>query len=303
MTTARDVTKDLMEKSVALVMATTKLSIRRSVSTDKVEVDADKTMLHVAKNLLDSAELRAIVSHDSLTRRWIDARALPSPLFRAGVHLYPVSMVPEFVDYIERRLKERADLIQGFLDAYPGLVVDARRRLGVLFDESQYPRRSELREVFTLSYAFVEWGPATGLKNISKALYDREAAKAEAEWAVATEQIKAALLESTAEVVDHMVDRLAGGDDGQPKRFKEASISRVTDFLESFGKRNIVGYKDLEALVEKARKAMSGVDAASLRGDDKVRASVVKAFAEVKKTLDTMTEARPRRRMSLGEEE
>jgi len=50
------------------------LQSKRNVGTEAVEVDADKSMLHVAKDILDSEELRAIVSYDQETTTWFRRR-------------------------------------------------------------------------------------------------------------------------------------------------------------------------------------------------------------------------------------
>jgi hypothetical protein len=70
-----------------------------------------------------------------------------------------------------------------------------------------------------------------------------------------------------AELVEHMIDRLSKDDDGKAKTFKTSTVENFKEFADLFAARNLTGDSELAALVEKAQKVMSGVDAKSLRTD------------------------------------
>jgi hypothetical protein len=305
---------DVRNNSVCIIINASKFSVRRTVPRADVNVEArargaaeaevDQDVVTVAKSLLDSPELRAIAVHDHYTKRWIRARSVPSPLLRAGAFLVSVDALAEVYEYLERRKAERSALIAEFTAAYPRLTSDARKKLGPLFDPTEYPAASIIERAFGLEWQVVEMGtPDHKLRAVSRALFEKEKEKAEKVWTNAVEQINAMLAEGMAKVVDHLAAQLGGADGEKPKRFRNASIKRVTDFLDTFAQRNLTRNADLAALVDKGRKLLSGVDAKDLKDDDKLRGRVAQGFAEIKTGLDKMLEDRPARAITLADEE
>lgn len=303
MTTATEAKqqKSALESSVCLVLQFSSLWTKRAVSTEHLDVEADKSMFHISKDLFEAPELKAIQKIDREIRGWLGDRSLPSPLFKRAAMLFSVDMIEDVYEFLESKAKERTALIEKLVEASPRIIREAKERLKDQWKKSEYPSKEALEQAFDLRWQVIEWGPDKKLKTISKAIYDKERKKAEAEWADATSQIRDALRGGMQELITHMVDRLAG-EGGEAKRFKQASIDKIELFLETFNKRNILGDDDLKALVDKARKAMSGVDAKMLRDDDKARTSVTKSFGEIKTVLDTMMENAPKRRMTLDDE-
>ena len=45
--------------------------IRRKVNVDRIQIDADKTLVHVTKTILDSETYRKILSLDGNVQRWL----------------------------------------------------------------------------------------------------------------------------------------------------------------------------------------------------------------------------------------
>lgn len=303
--------QEIMAKSVCLVLSFARIGSKRSVASNEVKVSAteatkalDQSMVHVGKDLFDSPQLRAIVTHDSVTRKWVVSRSVPSPLFRNSVYLLSVDAVEEVCEHLEERREDRAKLEEEFVAAWLGLVREAKWRLGPLFDPSEYPTVNALRDALKMEWSLIEWGtPEKKLRTISKAMFEKERAKAEAMWANAAVQIEDALVAGMSEVFSHLADVLSGGEDGKPKKFKQASVSKVEEFLELLAKRNLTGRKDLDELAEKGRRLLTGVDAKDLKSDDKLRARVVKGVGEIKSSLGEMLEARPARKITLTDEE
>lgn len=295
-------TASVMEQSVALTLSFTRLGTKRSASKDSIECEADKDMLHLGKDLLDSPELRAITSRDGFIRRWVAARALPSPLFKSGTFIIPVGLVEDVYAGLEKFKVDRDTDIDAFIATYPAKKAEAKERLKDLYNAAQYPTADVVKGAFEMKWYLIEFSTPGKVKKISKAIYEKERAKAEAEWAGATEQIRNALRVAMAELVEHMVERLAADDDGKAKTFKTSMITKFAEFADLFGKRNLTGDAELAALVEKAQKVMTGVDAAGLRSDSELKTRVAEGFAEIKATLDTMVVNRPTRAINLSED-
>lgn len=266
-------------------------------------VYADTSMVHVGKDILDSPELRAILAHHISIRTWIIGRSVPSPLFKTGVFVLPISLLDEAYAYLERELAVDMRLRDEFFAAYERLQGEAKERLKELYNPSDYPPVERLKDAFSITWSLIEWNTPGKLKKINKALYDKEKAKAEAEWANATMTIRDALRVSMADLVDHFMDRLSGDEDGKPKRLHEKRVKDLNEFMELFAARNLTGDTDLAGLVERAQKIMSGVDVKSLRTDADMRKRVAEGFTEIKASLDTMVEDLPGRKFAIGDDE
>jgi hypothetical protein len=302
---------DIRSNSICVIIKTSRFTTRRTVpkadvtvaSTEKEAKAPDQDMVAVAKDLLDSPELRRIVTFDHITKLWVKARSVPSPLLRSSAYLLAVDALEEMYGYLETRKAERAPLESLFVAAYPGLIASAKKRLGPLFDASQYPPVEVIRREFNFDWQVVEIStPDVKLRGVSQALFEKEKKKAELVWTNAVGQINAALAEGMADVVRHLSDRLGAGDE-PPKRFRESAIKRVTDFLDTFAQRNLAGDADLAKLVGDAKKLLSGVDAKELKREAGTRKRVVAGFAVIKASLDTMLEDRPTRAAAIADDE
>lgn len=301
---------DIRRNSICFVIRTSRMTVRRTVSKGDARVestvagkDPDQEMVTVAKDLLDSPELRAIATFDHVTKLRVKARSVPSPLFHSSAYLVSVDGLADMYEFLEQRKAARAPLEAAFEKAYPALVDEAKKRLGSLYDPTQYPPPRELRSLFSFEWQVVEVGtPDAKLRSVSQALFEKERTKAEQVWSSAVGQINEALAEGMADVVAHLSERLGAGDE-PPKRFRESAIRRVTDFLDAFKQRNITENADLAKLVGNARRLLSGVDAKTIKEEGGTRKRVVAGFAEIKKSLDTMLESKPARAISLVDEE
>ena len=308
---ASAVAASVQKNSICVLIKMSRFTVRRTVQQGDVSVEAtaaksraiDQDLVTVAKDLLDSPELRKVVTFDHVTKLWVKSKTVQSPLLRASAYLLGVDALPEMYAFLEARKKERGPLLDAFVAAYPALVEAAKKRLGPLHDPTQYPPAAAVRRLFGFEWQVVEIvTPNEKLRTISQALFEKEKAKAEAVWVSAVGQINDALAEGMADVVAHLGERLGGGDEA-PKRFRETAIKRVTDFLDSFAQRNVTGNADLARLVDQARKLLSGVDVKSVKKDGDLRKRLARGVAELKVSLDGMLEARPARAIKLGGDE
>src|ERR1039458_8147366 len=146
--------EDLARKTVFIKLHLGLLGNSRKVSSSRVEVDADKDLIRVAKTLLDSPELQAIRTLDGELRRYLYDTCLP---FEVGIHLLPLGLL-ETVDEKLREFREkRSVLAEVFLDAYPRMCQEAIGRLRTLHNPTDYPPVEEVGARFTLSWQYVSY--------------------------------------------------------------------------------------------------------------------------------------------------
>src|SRR5574337_380025 len=136
----QDPQQTLFNRAIILSLTMSCLGTRRKVSTTSIETDADKALLHVSKDILDSPELSAIHHLDGSIRKYLKARGLPSPL-KHGCYLLPIDLIEPGEQRLGERFAERETAVGAFMTAYPAKVEDIQRRLGPLFDATDYPDR------------------------------------------------------------------------------------------------------------------------------------------------------------------
>ena len=293
----RDPPVDLAANSVMLVLRLERMGNRRKVPTSMVEVDADPEAVHVGKELLESPELKAVATEDNAIRQWVYARSLPSyGTLRDGVYRLPLALVDQVDEELEAFRLRRQTLIDKFLERYPAMVNEAVARLRTLYNPADYPHLDQVAARFTFSYRYLAFmTPQT----LSARLLAREREKAAAEVSTEVEEIKVALRTGFAELVAHAADRLAVGPDGKKVTFRDSMVTKMEEFFGYFAARNLVGDDELATLVERAREAMRGVTAQTLRTDDVARASVKDTLDRVKAEMNSGLFVRPTRRLIL----
>jgi hypothetical protein len=136
---------DLAKKTVCIKVRLSSMGNTRRVSTAQIEADADKDLLRVSKQLVDSPELKAITRFDGEIRRFLYSICLP---FEIGIHLLPIAALQTVEHRLRQFAEERRQLVDAFLSAYPSLCQDAARRLRGLYNPADYPPVEDVTREF-----------------------------------------------------------------------------------------------------------------------------------------------------------
>jgi hypothetical protein len=291
---------DLAKKTVCIKVRLSTMGNTRKVSTAQIETDADKDLLRVSKQLVDSAELKAINRFDGEIRRFLYNICLP---FEIGIHLLPITALQTVEQRLRQFAEDRRQLVDAFLSAYPSLCLDAAKRLRGLYNPADYPPLEDVAREFGFSWQYVSFGVPDQLKGISREVWEQEREKAAQRMAEASAEIQVVLRESMARLVTHMADRLKEGPDGKPLRFKETTVSNLVDFLTNFEFRNVTDDNELQALVTQARELLQGVSADDLRTTGDLRTKVQQGISSLTTELDTMLTRTGGRKFRFDEEE
>jgi hypothetical protein len=289
---------DLARKTVFIKLHLGLLGNSRKVSSSQVEVDADKALIRVSKNLLDSPELQAIRSLDGDIRRYLYDTCLP---FDVGIHLLPLGLI-EAVDERLREFKaQRDELVDAFLLAYPRLCQEAAVRLRTLYNPTDYPPVEEVRGCFSLSWQYISYGVPEQLGEISARIFETEREKAAEAMSQACDEIQQVMRASLLEMVNHLRDRLADQPDGKPQRLRESTVQKLREFLTTFNLRNVVDDQELKEQVERAQALLEGVSTDELRNMPLVRASVREGMANIAAQMDVLVNDRVSRKFRFDE--
>jgi hypothetical protein len=291
---------DLAKKTVCIKVRLSTMGNTRKVSTAQIEADADKDLLRVSKQLVDSAELKAITRFDGEIRRFLYNTCLP---FEIGIHLLPIAALQTVEHRLRQFGEDRRQLVAAFLAAYPSLCQDAAKRLRGLYNPADYPPVEDVAREFGFSWQYVSFGVPDQLKAISHDVWEQEREKAAQRMTEASAEIQTVLRESMAKLVQHMADRLKEGPDGKPLRFKETTVSNLVGFLANFEFRNVTDDSELQALVAQARELLHGLNVDDLRTTGDLRARVQQGMADIAAQLDTMLTRTGGRKFRFNEEE
>jgi len=297
---------NLQETTVILSIRIGVPGNRRKVSSAQVEVNADKTAVHVSKELVRSPELAEINALDTDLRRWLHSWSLPSRMLKQGMHRLPVATVEAFEEYVEEYRGKRGEIIDRFVDSYDGLVETARETLRDLFDASDYPPPEDMRRYFGCEYSYLTLDTPSALANVSKELLARERAKAVEAARQEVLEIQQAMRQELADLLDHAVERLGMETDGKrrgkAKTFRNTLVAGMKEFFDTFEGRNVVGDDELAGLVAESRKILNGITPDRLRKESTARAVVKSSLAAVRGIMDDNVMLKPTRRISFEDE-
>lgn len=291
----------LAEKTVFLKVRFGSIGNSRKVSGAEVlETDADKALLRVSKQLLDSPELEAIRKADTKMRTWLYNTCLPYDL---GIMLLPVGLIQNAQNRMTEYRAERESLVEAFCAAYDGLKAKAVQHLGSLYKESDYPSVHAIRERFVFEWQYISMTTPGQLKALGAAFFQAEQEKAAKQMETATEEITALMRQTLYEMVSHLQDRLTPGEDGKPKILRESAVKNLQDFLATFDLRNVTDDAALASEVAKVRELVGGTNAVAIRNSDLFREKIRSGMESITAKLGTMVEEKPGRKFRTDEDE
>jgi hypothetical protein len=278
---------DMAEDAIVLNLTIGKVTNRRKVSSDNenIQTDIDRDMLHVSVDLYDSEELRKCESFLSNLKSRVRQLSMPSFL-KGGMYMVKHNAVKTVDDMVRKARKDFRPLVETFAAVAEGQKLEAKARLGSAFDDSRYPSKGQILEIFSINYNWFTFGTPDSLAKIDKDMFDREVKKKSLMVEQAADQVTRLLALEAKGLSDHLVDRLTPDVDGNPKRLNKRAIEKITEFLNSFNFRNIGSSAELERHMETMREILEGIDAPTLRVDDSLKGSVKEKFKKLSGSLD-----------------
>jgi hypothetical protein len=291
---------DLTEKTKFIRVSYGNVGNTKSVKSDILRTNADKTMLKITKNLLDSPELDAVKLHDNNLRKWMDKVCLPF-IDWPGVLLLPEGMVQRVWDKLLMHREERHALISAFLTQYPELKEQARIALADEFDEADYPAVEEVAAKFRFYWSIRTFQTPESLKEISEELYVENRRVAQAQFSAAMEEITAVLRSKFFEMVTHLKEKLEPTADGKQKQLRESTITNFKEFLDDFDLRNVSNDVELAAQVAKAKALIGDGNEITIRSSEEFRSKVRAGMNDLTETLGNLVEEAPSRKFRLDD--
>lgn len=304
-------TEGLLNKTVIVAFKTGRFGNSRKVRRNEVNISAydirdgmDKVVgqdvVKVSKELLDSKELQAITSFDAKIRGKLLKYCLPSYI-EEGYYFLPIPLVETVNEMLNNVQEQREGMVEMFLSVYEEKKEDARLRLGPLYREKDYPSVGEVRKSFSWEVRYISFSVPGSLREISMDLFNNEKARQEKMWEEAASEVRTALRESLAGLIEHAIGKLSYQANGKPQIFRDSMIKNMGEFLDLFNQRNLTNDDELAALVLQTRQLMTGIDPVALRSNLDTRNRIRAGFEEIKQTMDAMLIDRPVRQIDLDD--
>ena len=254
---------------------------------------AEGDFLSACKKLLDTKHPaykdvtavrgRAVAHWKSLT--------LPYP--EPGLRLIRQEQIDGFNAQMLIYRTELVDSVARLDDHYIDLKSAARRRLGNLYDPSDYPLT--LRGLFDLAWEFPNVQPPEYLLQLNPQIYEQEKARIAARFEEAVRLAEQAFVTEFAGLVSHLCERLSAQGDGEKKIFRDTAVTNLTEFFDRFRQLNVQSNQQLDHLVGEAQKLVRGIEPQALRANETMRQHVATQLSRVQSVLDGMMIDRPRR--------
>jgi hypothetical protein len=256
---------------------------------------ADSRFLTAGKKLVDTRHeaFRRLTSiRTRLVNYW---RGLTLPYVEPGTRLIRQSDIEVFVHTMEGF---RDELAQGEADlrvVYHDIKAGARRSLGRLYYEGDYPE--EVRGLFNVDWDFPSCEPPSYLLQISPEIYEEERRRVAARFEEAVRLAEQAFATEFSRLLAHLTERLANGENGTRQIFRDSAVNNLREFFGRFQHLNVRSNPELDRLVEQAQHLVEGVGPQDLRDNNALRQNIATQMAVVQAQVEGLIVAPPRRRI------
>jgi hypothetical protein len=216
---------------------------------------------------------------------------LPFP--EAGIRLLPQNSLGLFANTMQTYRERLQEAARELASQYDTIKSEAQRRLGTLFNASDYPRT--LDGLFDMEWSIVPIEPPQYLVALNPEVFRQEQARVRERFESAVELAEQAFATELKWLTAHLAERLTGLHDGQPKVFRDSAVENLREFFERFRRLNIRSSPELDALVEQAQQTITGIEPQTLRDSNRLRQMVARDFEQIQASVGEMLVDRARR--------
>lgn len=200
------------------------------------------------------------------------------PWGNGGVRLLPAPKYQSFMEEMRKLRVEYEKQVDAFCGNYPAMKKEARRRLGTLFKEDDFPSMDSIRRKFGCSLGFAPIPDANDFRVTLSDDEKRELAKEiERDVQTNTKGAMNALVEKLQETVALLAERLKE-DDPVLRRSLVENIKEVCSEVDTF---NLVDDKRIDAFKKSTEQLTKLINLEELKEDKKKRKEVASKADEI----------------------
>ena len=254
--------------------------ISNEVTTAK---NASASAGRYVKNLLaDHPKHKALVNYRQTIYNWVKRRTYR---WNNSQDLLPSIDMPKFKQEYHAHEAEFRSLLVGFLSDYDSIVSDMAFKQGDMFDRNDYPAKEELASKFGVRLFVSEvpmndfrCGIAQDIADDLMATYSQQAEEIVSHVMMEQQSRFLEVMKSISHCCGYdetgAVDANTGETKIKKRKIYDTTILKAKEMCETFKGFNLNGNEELESARASLEKALSGVDAESIRESDAVRVAV-----------------------------
>ena len=287
--------KEIDRAVVFLQIGLSRMGDKRGVSSDEIEVDADKDLVKVRKVIFKSHAFDRIKSLDSEIRRYVRGVCFP---WESGLHMVAKPTVELINLQLERYEVERHEYIRAFANVWPNIREEFPDKLRKLWKEQDYDI-NDIPSQFSMYWNFMELKVPLDLEAVNSELFQTEQRKFRARMEEAYEEARMILRETCLQLVKHLRLSLQNDAYGASKRIHSSTVTKLQDFLNIFDLRNITNDVELKSLTDQIKGLIGNVSADFLRSSDYHRNQIHHELEGVEHSLTEAVTVAPTRRIRV----
>jgi hypothetical protein len=286
----------LAHKALLANLSMSSWGIRRKEDAVADEVltrnEAQKEFGLFTKRLLNKSAMKALrqVRHSARAYHHMHT----APWMNDGTRILPTALYPEYTKQMGTYKDEFDTAVKEFIKSYPGYIEQAKKELGKLFREADYPSAASLKAKFQFDIIICNCPDSSDFR---ANLDDHDLKQIKANWDKRLGgQLDAAVKDvgqRLAEVVQHMVDRLKAykpGDKAKNKKaeglFRDSLVSNIRELADLIPAFNMADDPKLAAIHKAVIEKLCEHDADALREDDNARKVVAKSADAILKQIN-----------------
>ena len=280
----------VVQLSVCMWRATKKIDKNRLA-----EMTHNHEWLTATKKLIDPCALKPIQKIGNAARTYLTGMSLPFPI--NGMVFVPKDLIGRVDNKLKDYENDFACKVNEFAARYDGLRDSAITYLGELFNELDYP--VNVRDRFSFVWRFINLDVPNGRFGVlSPELYEREKEKFVQTMDEARELALQSLRCEFGSMVERICERFTETATGKPKIFKNATVTNFYEYFETFKQRNIFNDHELDQLVNRAQKVLSGANPDAIRSSATLQKTIRDGMGQIDTAMDEMM-SRPRRKIIM----
>lgn len=232
------------------------------------------------KILIAEEELKEIQRIASAARVFLYENTLPWG--DNGDRLLPAANYFEFVASFRQFKTDFESAVSNFVHQYPALKEEARNRLNGMFQESDYPSSSSIRDRFNIDVTFMPISDPNDFRlQIDEEEVNQLKGQIETEINARITQATKSIWSRIKDAVGHMVEKLSEKD----AIFRDSLVNNIMELINVLPKLNFTQDEDITSVINSMRTLIVSPD--TLRTDEALREQ--KAI-EAKKIMDRVSD-------------
>ena len=288
--------ENIFEKGCVVQLSISMWGARRKIDNNKLaEMTSNHAWLNATKKLVDPDSLKPVAKLANAARTYLASVSLPFPLH--GMVFVPKDLISRVDEKLQEFQSDFTYSVNDFAARYPGLRESALAYLGDFFNELDYP--VDVRERFKFVWRFVALDVPNGRFGLlSPEVYEREKQKFYNTMEEARELAVQSLRQEFAGLVEHICERFTAKPNGEPKKFKNATVHGFYEFFQTFKERNVFEDQGLSELVDRAMAVLNETSADAIRESSYLKDHISAGMQDVYEKVEEMLNV-PRRKIVM----